>query len=203
MQHTSSSNTILWLIILGLLGIGGYMIISSHPELLMVNSSPTSERQDTLSRTVTSEWKTYRNTTYGFEFRYPNNRTAYESIDMTHQQLIPAGPESSTVAISHQDERYVFVTDPGAVIITVVPDATDSQTWFAHHLNDYASQAEIKSIDTITFEGKKALEVWGERDADRLYRLIIIQMDNYLIVIHQNIKSTLLDDVIRTFRVTR
>ena len=200
MSQSNIFSTILWIVLL--FGVIGFAIIYFQ-ESLFSTPQGSSTNPDTLSRAVTEGWKTYVNTKYGFEFRYPSNRTAYQQIDAANQRLIPATPESDMMGVAHREGGYVFSGEVQAVTVSVIHETTDARSWFERHTGEYVKQGRVESITSISFVGKRALEIKGESGSDNYYRIIIVQEPSYLIVIHQNAKSTLLDDVVRTFRFTK
>ena len=200
---TTMSNSFritLWIVLI--LAVIGFAILFFQ-ESLFSPPKESSNIPDTLSKVVTLEWKRYENTKYGFMFKYPPNRTAYEGIDYEKQRLIPAGPESTSVAVAHREGGYIFSGVSSAVSIHVISERVDARTWFDRHTQEYTKQGRVEAITSIQFGGKKALEIRGEAGSDNHYRLIIVQFPEYLVVIHQNTKSTLLDDVVRTFMFTK
>jgi len=60
------ANTILPIVILLLVGVGGYFALKAKPK-------PISELVNEIATVDTSNWGTYMNDKYGFEFKYPKN----------------------------------------------------------------------------------------------------------------------------------
>lgn len=196
MDDVKSSHIFLILFLLFIAAVGGYFFY------FYKNSLPGTP-QDSISRGVTSTWKTYTNTAYGFEFKYPSNRTAFQSIDAASERLIPATPTNSYIAVAHREGAYIFNSEPQIVSVQIKNENIDPRNWLNTHKNDYFGSSDPEYIKDTTFAGKKALEAGGSGNIGSTYRLIVVPYGNNTLVINQNAKSTLLDDVVSSFRFTR
>ena len=114
---------LLFLIII--LSVVGKTIYNSNRLIPCVGECPWKIKEDRL-KWIASEWKTYRNEEYGFEFRYPpNNRFNHSQknevkMNTLPQASLPLGTVEFSVATPNFED--IFVIDVGPIPISKEKD---------------------------------------------------------------------------------
>jgi len=156
-------------------------------------------RTENIKEADTSDWQTYRNEAYGFEFSYPKDHTAYADINPKEEILIPATPISDYVAVA-DDESFLFCCEAEVLSISIERGQIDARDWLDQNLSRYTDEDEIKSIEEVTFAGQNAVEMIAGGNIASTYKLLVIQRGDFLIVINQNSESQFLGEIVSTFR---
>ena len=188
----------LWWIILGIFVIAvSYFVLAANTYLWPFTEPDWITPENSLVASSTSPiatWQTYRNEDYGFEFKHPSTHTAYTNTDQKNEKLIPAGPSSTRVAIA-EIEEHLFCCEAITLSFEFVP-MVSAQEW-----PKYNAHGDKQS--SIKFAGRDALQFIGTGSMDSIYRVILIDMLEALLVIKQTSQSNLLDQILSTFKFTR
>jgi|SRR3989344_2610727 len=172
--------------------IGGYFVLARNQSWWPFEDVAVSIPTPTPNETA--DWQTYRNEDYGFEFKHPSTHTAYTNTDQKNEKLIPAGPSSTRVAIA-EIEEHLFCCEAITLSFEFVP-MVSAQEW-----PKYNAHGDKQS--SIKFAGRDALQFIGTGSMDSIYRVILIDMLEALLVIKQTSQSNLLDQILSTFKFTR
>lgn len=217
-------------IILGIVILGGGAYLVTHqnatPKIsLAPDQTNTAENTQTTtnanvqdqatpqtSPSETAGWKTYTNTRYGFEFKYPKEYPPgiYDPkarIDV----LVDSNAETLRITTNNS-----LSTDAFADFLSIWPFTHGSNGNLEELTSDnilkiiklnmsiYTSDPYKVELTKITFAGKEAVELQGHDDSISLYKLIIVPIDSYhAIAIQQNKKSEIYNAIISTFKFTK
>ena len=144
MNQKGFAKIILVGVIVVLIGIVGYLV-------LVKRSEPTSQQPSSTTNTVskwdyadeTKNWKTYRNESVGFEFKYPNDFTVFESQKT----------DDYIVGVSNRDKKFIVLVNVTRIDSDVsLYDFANS--WGVHMGKADYSQADLKEV---TIDGRKAV----------------------------------------------
>jgi uncharacterized protein (UPF0333 family) len=142
--------------------------------------------EDRVGADTMAGWKTYTNTKYGFEFKYPADHTAYSSVE--NDQLISASTTADEVQVAEK-EALARCCDPLSVGVSV----------------DKVSDSELRDPELVStsFGGRSALVLNGTGGLDSAYKTIYVKTaSNHWLTIRQESQSVFLDSVLSTFRFT-
>src|SRR3989344_1306546 len=107
------------------------------------------------SPALQNDWKTYRNTSYIYSFRYPVNFTIYTGTNQAKEEVIPPTATSDKVFLT-DNKAFLFCCEALVTSVSIIPDSVDIKDWRKYvEVPDY----QIKSQKEIIFAGRKALEV--------------------------------------------
>lgn len=183
---------VIWVVIAAVLLGGGYIAYQKYQQPMTDNQPQQADDnspQEKQASADISDWKTYRNEKYGFEFRYPSDKTAYSSFDAVKEILHPATPDSNSVFVA-TNERRVFCCEPITLSITVAPQQI------------LGNQFDSFSKKTINFGGRVADEYRGAGNLGSIYRMIRVRIGVSDVTIIQNAQDDMLDEILSTFKFT-
>lgn len=147
--------------VLALAGGGWYLYqkvkIPAHNASISDAGGKNQNIKNSVAQDETAGWKTYRNEKYGFQIKYPDNHTAWKSIDQKKEVLIPAGIDSEFIGITEM-EKQLFCCEPVTLGITV-ENGDNARNWIDKNYQKYTSREEIQSIKDVTFAGQGAVEM--------------------------------------------
>ncbi len=156
----------------------------------------------------TASWKTYTNTKYGYEFKYPTDHTAFTSIDQKKPALIPAGSNSNLVAIAETEEQ-LFCCESSLLRFYIESTDDEAQDWINKFLNkpvwaEVGSDLTKITIEEISFASRSAVEAkGGDGGYHPPYRIIAIPVDiKTLLIIEQDFNSEFYNEILSTFKFT-
>lgn len=106
------SNKFLWLgivvILLAVLSVGGYFVLNNNKKVAEVVPTATPTPVD-----ETANWKTYMNSKYGFEFKYPDNWTLSEENSSTANYIyLKNGDEKLTFEVVNSSKDNLLSSKP-------------------------------------------------------------------------------------------
>lgn len=146
-----------------------------------------------------SNWKTYRNEEYNFEFKYPDNHTAYKSVDAQKEVLIPSGPYDDYAAIT-ENESALFCCEPITLRFQVIK-VSSSYSWLSEDVNKYLGALENVRKQETMFAGKPAVIFTGDDNLGSIYKMYALALDNQkILLIEQGSSSNFLDQILSTFK---
>lgn len=147
----------------------------------------------------TSGWKIYQNDEYGFEFKYPNDHTIFNAINESNQSFIHATPASDDVKIAEK-EGLVFCCEPNILEFQIIKTKISAEDWLKDNKTNLFSADGPKTVDSINFAGRPALQAIDYGRLDSLYKVIIIKDADYLFVVEQGQASDFFNQILSTFK---
>lgn len=166
----------------------------------IVTNQNNKQNETANTDSIEANWKTYTNTKYSFEFKYPGDHTAYTSTDQNKPALIPATSKSDVVNIA-AEEDMLFCCEAVKLSFSVKSTTINAQEWVKEYLSSNPDwQQELPIIKNITFAGKTAVEANGRGGYGPPYRLIVVPLNGSLLLITQNLEDSLLNQVLSTFK---
>ena len=156
-----------------------------------------------------NDWETHKND-YGFEFKYPQKHTPLrdKEVDDIELKLVSAdtGERNIKIANSPNDPNpngKFFQSEMPYIRIKIIKGIYGSESWLSTRKNEYfPDERDIKNQRKIDIDGKEAVELIGPGGLDSLYRVIIIQRKENLIVITQDMQTDMFDTILSTFKFT-
>ncbi len=151
----------------------------------------------------TANWKTYTNTKLGYEINFPENHTPYYLDRKAENPRIPVNQETDHLIIQDNADNVISAEPITLQIYAETTDVTPKQ-WINNYLQSFGTypKPNIKIQDTV-FNGKKAVEALGGNGGyNPAYRVIVIPNEGYLLIITENMKKPLLDQILSTFKFT-
>jgi hypothetical protein len=154
----------------------------------------------------TANWKTYTNEKYGFQFKYPADTDIFSESDKPVEMgvlLVPPNSSSTNVTVYElkQEAGQRPYNEP-LFKVEVVTENISAIDWFNKNYSTWSFEPlkEISFKDRKSFEakGKKAIGSTGLELAS-YYKILIIEEENFLIVITQSQQTKFLDDIFNTF----
>lgn len=173
-SHTFLITLTILLILSGIFGV--WYFSQPAPDLESEFSS--------LQKSDNSDWKTYRNEEYGFEFRYPKE---YE-VTLT-----------STKVLEISESRYGDTEHPGIWIYTYQNNNLQPLDWWKKS-KSYQAQDQISSIKNIFgIEGIKINSSEGLQEQ----HLVFGYKDRIIDVLNIGINEYLINQILSTFKFTK
>jgi hypothetical protein len=193
-QHTQRSSKIYTVIlVVAIIAGASYILFTNLRQTQQQGTSLPIISQDSISRATTYEWREYRNVRYGYTFKYPDNRTPYEAIDPVGDRVIRTTATSKHVGIMHREGEYATSGLPISLRVMADETSTQAEQWITRHRNEYLAFIDHATAQSFTINGRKGISFIANREQGSLYRLIIIEMRGHVLIITQDIKSTLLE----------
>lgn len=170
-------------------------------EIAATSNSPSSrygEGQGEVDQGLAT-WHTYRNEKYGFEFKYPNSRTPYNSTDAQKELLIPADSDDGFVAIS-EDEKMLLCCEAITLSFRIITtESTDA--WLSQGIDKYMSALDNVIKTNVVFKGRPAVMVMGAGHLGSIWKAYAFGLNKQeLLLIEQNAQSGFLDRILSTFK---
>ena len=160
--------------------------------------------------TDTSNWKTYRNDKYGFEFKYPVERTAFtfdadnKISNVDRNKLIPAPSDSDVVhiAMDAQNESLALCCEAELLTFDVRATTTPTRKWIEKYIDIPEWQSGQIIVRDVTFAGKPAIEVNGQYNGNNgPGHVIAVRLDeSSILVIKNDVDSSPFPEILSTFR---
>lgn len=190
------------------LAVGGYLLgINKNKSPQAPTSQITSIPTPTVDPTV--NWKTYTNTAFGYQFKYPNDHTVATDVNWKDGHFISATPTSTLSFIYDIPDKEVF--GPGKDIPGLYFSIENSsksskekaQEYLNEHRRSYLDEngLEIQAEETL-FANLPASEIKGGGYINQSFRLIFISKNNMLLTIEQRTDDPLFEQILSTFKFT-
>jgi hypothetical protein len=148
----------------------------------------------------TTNWQTYSNEKYGFEFSYPKDNQVYSKINCENENkiLVPAGPDSEYLDIAEGRDRCAGESD--VLYFKVIKNQNNPREWLN---KNYLPSVDNVSVKDIIFAGYRAVEAKGEGYINSPYKMVVVPFDNYILLIYQNLDTKFFNDILTTFKFTK
>ena len=155
------------------------------------------------------KWQTYKSD-YGFEFKYPQNHTPIrdEEADDIDLKLVIAGSGDRNIKIASSPNDpnpsgKFFQTEMAYMRIKNIKGIYGPENWLSTRKNEYFPDGrDIKSQTKIEIDGKVAVELMSTGGLGALYRVVVAQGKENLIVITQDFQLDMFDQILSTFKFT-
>ncbi len=167
MNQKGFANIILVIVIVILVGTVGYLGFVKKSEPIAGRLTPTPiQTQKSASPNQTANWKTYTNSQYGFEFKYPAN------------YVVTKTPEENNKFVTFSVNHFQVVVYPSDLSIDAF-------------IKDQAQSYLISNYQKINFSGQSAYEGIGQG----MTSAYVIYLKNkgyiYRLILNTNNKDTL------------
>ncbi len=171
------------IILVTLVGVFGYLYLSGKYK----PTGPLKKVSD-----ETAGWKTYTNTEYGFEFKYPNNWAVSESQKRSLPYLV-------FIVLAPKD----IIEDVGGFFSVAVGDETENQ--FSSFVTQRGDYYVISKTDTSIGNKRATLYVFGRNDSSEQVKVVIVQREGYLLKFSNGGISNygdIFNEILPTFKFT-
>jgi len=113
--------------------------------------------------------------------------------------LIPATLISDKVSVAI-DEKLAICCEAQTLSVSIIHEEIGARDWFDVNYYKYAEKVEIKSVKNTVFIDKPAVEMIGPGNLSTPYKLLVMQKDEYLVLIVQSVQDDFLDQILSTFK---
>jgi hypothetical protein len=152
-------------ILLAILVVIFVFIINSRKEILSFKSK-------SIEQVTENDWNVYRNTKYGFEFKYPESYITFYTVSSTSETLIPVDENSSSITlIDEKNKSQLFCCEPITLSFNILQTTQTPEEF----IDLYKKEGGVKNVNKITFAGEPAYEIIGYGGFASPYRIIIIK----------------------------
>lgn len=156
-----------------------------------------------------NKWQTYKSD-YGFEFKYPQKHTPLRDLEADDLDLVlitaSADDKNIKIANSPNDPNpsgKFFQSEMPYMRIKTIKGIYGPENWLSTRKNEYfPDNSDIKNQRKIDIDGKEAVELMGIGGLGALYRVLIFQGKENLIVITQDLQTDMFDQILSTFKFT-
>jgi hypothetical protein len=182
------SKYMVWGIPLVILVVILFLIINSKKEIFFKFQPP--------EQVVENGWKVYRNTKYGFEFKYPPNYITFYVPSTDLKSLIPASKESNSITlIDKANQEQVLCCEPNTLSFNILNTAQTPEEL----IDLLKKDGRVKAVNRITFAGQSAYEIDGYGGFASPYRTIIIMNGGNRIYITEDINNEIENQILDSF----
>jgi len=194
----SSGNKLKWILLIVVLllfifGGGTYYLrvkqvkqITPTPAIVQSTPTPTPD--------PTANWKTYKNTLYGYEFKYPSDIIPYDNN-------VSFATEPPRILIESAEKVNILYGPAGEdqLVFLIINTNKSAREWFNEDSKQYPEEVTAKEI---FFAGKTAIEGNGIGGYNFPYRQLVVARNGYLMVISQVIENQMYNQILSTFKFT-
>lgn len=178
-------------ILLGLIAVVSSAYLVGTKNTSSLQPTPSVSPISQLPTQETTNWKKYRDSTNGIEFKYPNNWFAEPStgtISLSESTVflddrsfqIPTATEFSTPIQVYLNQYTDTTTNQKKYSDTTVEDG-------ANRLKTYLYGESVKEVSNLSIGGRKAIQLSGQAGPGMLegqsFKHTLIQMDGRLLIV--------------------
>lgn len=185
-QKGFTAPLLLAFVVVLLIGGGAYVYVQNKQASQRSVISPPVQTNPTAQapNSQIADWETYRNTKYGFEFKYPQDHIVYSGFK--NDMLVTASPDSEQVNIA-VDESKAVCCEPISLSFTV-GNVTDRMF-------------EDSRFEWEMINGYQVFLLKGEGNLGSAYKTLHIKLPSgYWITILQSAQSDFLDKILSTLK---
>ncbi|MFC1787942.1 hypothetical protein ACFLZY_01860 [Patescibacteria group bacterium] len=139
--------------------------------------------------------KSYLNTKFNFSFSFPAEKTAWSELDLENEALIPASMEVSRVSIAENEGVMLFQAEVNTLTFEVIEGEFDLEQWVDQNSDQYTGGEET-GRNNFKLDGMESIEINGGSNIASVYRLIVVQRGDHLLVISQGLANEEFNDII-------
>ena len=159
-------------IVLALLAGGGYVVVKTNPGLAQKLGFEKVENKEAIvdqtgeteaKKGETENWKTYKNTSFGFEVRYPAN---YFVLDYG---VTPQNTTFTAAVLAIADSEKTYQSGGAKIVVYVssLPVAAfkDSEEYLKYMRASYPSlkNVTVTKVDTVNLGGTEGIQFFGSQ----------------------------------------
>lgn len=146
-MNTQKSKISIFLIVIAILGIGGWLLWKGGDSYGRNNQSSSS------TNTPPTNWNVYENTAYGYRFSYPSNMEVARVQDMDPRPIT----EVDDIYVSREgSELFVTIATGSLVALDIKSFAESVRQNQINNKNPNIKNKQVDELKTISFANKTA-----------------------------------------------